>query len=244
MNKRMTSRNKILRAHENLFIALGDFADSSHCGELKYKAIESCFSQDADVGTFECYLHCKNWKWDRASTKDGARLSIILKVQETVDLVSARISSSVVNVSYIAFRGEEFRKPVVLQSMHYDFDPNQDHALFHAQMCEYPVRIPMEADSIRQDLGIDFDLPEKIEGHCHPEVRMPTSDMTISSVLLCLAHDHFKAAVFQKFREKLREIVIDMPRPDITKLKASLDDEPETVRSWHWFVKGDAEKSS
>ena len=215
--------------YENLVTALQDASASANCGDIKIgKPVLKCFrSLDGDQGCFECYLHLKGWRYRGASTK---RISILLHAQEEIRCTDLQLVRSTVRVSYFKIEND---KAALLQSTHFDYGPSQDsHPIFHAQVTNKPVRLP---DAEIEELDFGFAI-EPSDTEWFQQSRIPTSDMTFSSVVLCLAADHFETAFFNDFLDKVCKIQNKMPHPSFEKLKYSFQNESAHFRSSHWFA--------
>jgi len=220
---------EITQAYEALVADLEDKGISGGCGSIKpNRPLLGCFkSLDAERVHFECYLHLKEWKFRGVSPK---RIHILLHAQEQIRRSDRILLSSTVQVSYFTV---ENTNATLLQSIHFDYGPNQDaHPLFHAQVTNKPISLPAnETDSL------EFDFQVVLPAHSwFRDARIPTSDMTFPSVLLCLAADHLGPSFFNAFLKKVRDLQKKMPCSSFEDLKASLAAEPNHFRSSHWFA--------
>jgi hypothetical protein len=119
----------------------------------------------------------------------------------------------------------------LLQAFHYDYDPVQrDHPLFHMQVTDRCIALPT-ADSEE----LEVQMPGAGTSTVLRCARVPTCDMTLASVLLCLAADHVGGELFAEFVTKICELQKEMPQPNIDKLGQSLGAPVQNVRSSHWF---------
>ena len=67
--------------------------------------------------------------------------------------------------------------------------------------------------------------------------RIQTSDMTLASVLLCLAADHLEPAAFVDFKARVIEIQKSMPVPRYhAGMRKSLGNDLSRLGSSHWFA--------
>lgn len=216
---------KTTAKYEELIQSLKDVGTAGDCGDIaQAKPIQSCFRSD-DLGNehFECTLHLRKWRWKGVSGKE--RINILVHAHETIRRSDLLLLSSNVCVNY--FHATEGG---LLQAFHFDYDPTQkDHPLFHMQVTNRCLTLSQE------DIAeLEIQLPAEIPAGLLRCARVPTCDMTLASVLLCLAADHVGGAIFAEFLDRICNIQEGMPHPDITKLKASFSD-TEDVRSSHWF---------
>jgi hypothetical protein len=153
-----------------------------------------------------------------------------VSIREIIRRGDQALLSSVVQVNYLTVKD---KKAELLQAFHFDYDPCQrDHALFHAQVSDEAIAVS-SADKLT--LKIDFSLPEGTTQTRHRSVRIPTCDMTFSSVLVSLVADHIGGAFFSKFRSRASELQEKMPLPLIEKLRKSLEAKTKNFRSSHWY---------
>jgi hypothetical protein len=117
--------------------------------------------------------------------------------------------------------------------MHFDYgDELACHPVFHVQSC--PEMVELSQDDAE---ALEFDFPNDTwRAICFKYARIPTSDMTFSSVLLCLAADHMRPEFFSEFMGAVREVHGRMPLPAFTRLKSSIAREPNHLRSFHWYA--------
>ncbi len=227
--------SEVMMSYENLLAEFEDASVGANCGlvETVHKPC-ACFRHGPYGNvTFECMLHCKDWKWKSSTNRalSNKRVSILLHVCETIRRRDRALLSSTVQVNYLDVVDCQAR---LLQAFHFDYDPCQrDHAVFHAQITDECIDVSAtEADALK----MDFLLPEET---CAPRLRsarIPTCDMTFPSVLVCLAADHLGGFFFHQFRTRACELQQRMPLPLIPKLRRSLAVEPGDLRSSHWFA--------
>jgi hypothetical protein len=221
-------------SYENLLSEFENIADEANCGFVsKVQNPCACFRpEEHGRESFKCLFHCKDWKW-KSSTGSKHKtkvVNILVAARETIRRRDLALLSSVVQVNYLDVDNAAAR---LLQSFHFDYDPCQrDHALFHAQVGDDVINLS-EADI--EALGIDFTLPENAAESHHRSARIPTCDMTFSSVLVSLVADHVGGPFFRKFRSIAVEHQKKMPLPLIQKLCRSLEAGTKDVRSSHWY---------
>jgi hypothetical protein len=124
-------------------------------------------------------------------------------------------------------------------SVHYDhISPPQDdqHPYFHAQLYSDPV---MPAGEVKAyfDYTVDSSCFRPFN-----HVRIPTADMTLSSVFLCLAADHLPQACFAEFRERFLALQDKLPHPLLDDFRGSFGlganaQRPTHLKSSHWFTR-------
>jgi len=220
-------------SYQNLLNAFEDASIEANCGLVEKSCDPAACFKPGDNGreTFNCIVHCKDWKWRSTSSgREGKRINILLRIAETIRRRDQALLTSVVQVNYLSV---DERRASLLQAFHFDYNPCQrDHALFHAQLTDECFEIPStDIDSLK----IDFAMPERATPRIRC-ARIPTCDMTFPSVLVCLAADHIGGVLFQGFRSKASELQKKMPYPLITKLKRSLGTDSMDLRSSHWFA--------
>lgn len=191
------------------------------------KPVFSCFRSDDSVEfTFDCILYLKRWRWRGVSTKE--RINILVHARERIRRADQVILSSTVCVNYFTVLGDHLE---LLQAFHYDFDPGQkDHPLFHMQVTNRCIALP--AADIEE---LEVQMPASVTPAVLRCARVPTCDMTLASVLLCLAADHVGGPLFAEFLTKICELQNEMPQPNIETLGQSLGAPVKNVRSSHWF---------
>jgi hypothetical protein len=225
---------KVIMSYGNLVSAFESISDEANCGiVLKVQDPCACFRSERNGrASFECLIHCKNWKWKSATASKHKTkvVNIVIAARERIRRRDLALLSSVVQVNYFEVNNAQAR---LLQAFHYDYDPcQQNHALFHAQVSDDMIGLS-KSDS--EALGIDFALPEKVTETRHRSVRIPTCDMTFSSVLVSLVADHMEGLFFRKFRDIASEHQKEMPLPLIRKLCRSLKADTKDFRSSHWY---------
>lgn len=212
--------------YEALIQELKDVGTKANCGDVtEAKPIHSCFRSDtAGNELFECALHLKEWRWKGVSGKE--RINILVQAREKIRRSDYRLLNSTVCVNY--FRVHDGK---LLQAFHFDYNPCQpDHPLFHMQVTDRCIEL-----SAADLAALEVTLPAPGENGVLRCARVPTCDMTLASVLLCLAADHVGGTIFAEFFARICDLQKDMPQPDIVKLRESLGASPGNVRSSHWF---------
>jgi hypothetical protein len=185
------------------------------------------FDNDTATWQFELFMHLPRWK-----TRKGD-IYIILHAREQVERTRKDmpiLKKSTVQLAYYEMEAE----CELLHSVHYDFAGAEDrHPLFHAQLTNEPPEVP---EAICQELEIILPSPRS---SLFKFARIPTSDMTLPSALLCLAADHCEdIETFEGFREKVMSVRHNMHYADasiVTKLVSEAS--RPTLCSSAWFGK-------
>jgi hypothetical protein len=219
--------------YEQLVKALEDACDHSNC-RIKYlEPIASRF-RDCKNGEviFDGRLHLMGWPERGSSTKE--QVNILVHVDETIRSKDSVLLKSKVRVWYFHIFKETAK---LIQSLRFDYNPEQDtHPLFHSHLSK--DEIPFTGDEADR-LGFKFKVRQS-QFECFDETRIPTSDMTFSSVLLCLTADHLKTPIFSNFKKSVCNIQVKMPHPLFDKMKESISksfsEKPCNLRSSHWFA--------
>jgi hypothetical protein len=218
-------------SYEKVLTAVSEAAILSDCGDIYYRpAVASYFSDNGLNKVFECYLFLKNWKWRPGSTTE--RLDIVVHAIELLSKDAAVLEKSSVEVSYYEqVNGGTAAR--LLHTTHFDFCGYQDcHPLFHAQQTPKAViPPPTEVEEIRFTLKWDNQT-----GRCFKNARIPTSDMSLPSVLLSLAADHIEKEHFVELRETLKQAQGNLPRPNFVSISDSMLREPLHFRCLHWHA--------
>ena len=220
---------KVRGKYESLIEALSKVGTDADCGEATLpKPVASCFHSAADpsVVEFDCVFYLKSWRWKGVSKSE--RINILVHAKEYIQRADQVLLKSTVCVNYFTGPADA---PILLQAFHYDFDPEPaDHPLFHMQVTNRCIALTAEAIA-----SLEVRLPA---GDAQPVLRcarVPTCDMTLASVLLCLAADHVGGTIFIEFLKKICELQADLPQPAIELLRNNLGSPVRNVRSSHWF---------
>jgi len=191
--------------------------------------LRDCFTKSVDPTTavFRSCLYLKGWHcWPR---KKDRSLDIVIKAVETFKIAGWLLTQSTVSLNYIVVSHSSAK---LVQSLHYDFvDTGQeDHPFFH---------VHLTGELIPQDdllnAGFELNLPEP-PNECPVTTRIPTPDMTLTSVLYCIVADHLGAVHFKEFAEKVDPIQGRLPHPGFDALKRSLQTSSKHFKSSHWFA--------
>lgn len=221
-------RYAVSSAYESLVEALEDVSAQANCGVVKKsRPVCACFSVvRPEEAKFDCYLHLKAWNYRGGSSKNA--IHILLHAQEQIRLSDEVLIRSSVRVSYFRVQSSLAH---LLQNIHFDYAPDQQaHPLFHAQVNNEPLLPPSsEAEHLEFQFEIQPSQP------WFNQARIPTSDMSFPSVLLCLAADHFETQFFHDFYRKVCAEQAKMPHPPFALLRQRLSCEPQHFRSSQWF---------
>jgi hypothetical protein len=213
--------------YDALINALEDTSAQANCGSIAWtKPLSNQFRHADGYANFTAFLHLRDWKW-RGTSKKG--IHILLSIQERIRCADKTLVASSIHSDYYFV---ETNKAKLLHSIHFDFDGMRDcHPLFHAQLCSDRVVLD---DFIKNEIEFDYEI-DPTPSSCFRDARIPTCDMTLPSVLLCLAADHFERPFFCQFREQATILQNDLPHPVITSLRESIAGAPNHIRSSHWF---------
>jgi hypothetical protein len=216
--------------YELLIAALSEVGTSADCGDVvQAKPILSCFKANQNNAAevlFDCTLLLKSWRWKGVSKKE--RINVLIHARERILSENHTLLSSSVGVNYLTGPSDA---PKLLQAFHYDYATDQaDHPLFHMQVTNRLITLS-ETDRNQLEINVPAEVPPAVL-RC---ARVPTCDMTLASVLVCLAADHVGGQLFSEFLEKIYEYQKRMPQPNIQKLVESFSAPIQDVRSSHWF---------
>jgi hypothetical protein len=221
----------VISPYEALLAALDDTAARANCGFVKYsKSLLPFFEQQADGAVaFRCHIHLQEWRARGSSRRE--RIHMLIHAEETFRRArpTSILLKSTVRVSYFAIEENRTR---VLQTVHYDYGPVQPlHPEFHAQLSSEVVQL-----SAQDATELEFPYhPNPAHDVCK-SARIPTSDMTLPSVLLCLAADHIEAGFFPEFLHCVRDLQDKLPQPPDGTTRQSILASPRNLRSSHWFA--------
>jgi hypothetical protein len=141
------------------------------------------------------------------------------------------LRKSTVRLNYIVISNANGK---LAQSLHFDFDQagQPDHPFFHVQLTDEQI----SADEYPNgDLDFEWQSPTEIN-ECCVTTRIPTSDMTLTSVLYCLAADHLSGDIFKQFALKVDPIQDRLPPLRFEALKNSVKKTSFHFKSSHWFA--------
>lgn len=225
--------NPISSAYDDFLGKFREAAEDSACTvALPNRPIRNSFFPlgDGSGASFVTSLYIKKLPSRRLAGKK--RLDVAVRALETLKKPDWSITKSTVYLNYFVVSEDAVQ---LVQSMHYDFvkGGQNGHPMFHLQL---------DTDTIPandlHELGMDTEklkLPNA-ENECWVTTRIPTSDMTLPSVLYCLAGDHLPEPIFSQFAQKTRTIQDRFPRLEFEALKKSIAAVPPHFKSSHWFA--------
>lgn len=163
----------------------------------------------------------------------GKRLDVVMVGLEELDRVDPwRVKKSTVYLNYFVVSNG---KAQLVQALHFDFDEQvqADHPWFHLQLSNELI-----SDEDRRSAHFDLELqPSAQSDECRVTTRIPTSDMTLTSVLYCLAADHLRGDIFGQFAERVDPIQDRLPPLRFDALKSSVEKSSLHFKSFHWFAR-------
>jgi hypothetical protein len=221
-------RGQIVVAYDDLVYALKEASENAGVGFVEWIDLPSAaFRADQaqqNVTILDLKLHLVEWQAGNGS------VSILIQVREAIDRTLQSLRKSTVLVNYFEVNGQSARH---LHSMHFDFEGAQDnHPVFHAQLCTDRVAVP---EQHARKLAFEYQLDEAIPT-CFQRARIPTSDMTFASVLLCIAADHLEPKFFKEFLQAVVDIQAKMPLPPCSQTRDSITATAGQLRSYNWFA--------
>ena len=223
---------KITGAYEAFLAEFQKVIEDADGRVVEPSAIPSCFRQSAQTDSvdFEMCLRVKKCPCKKQLPR-GKQLDIVIKALERLEKGSWSLVRSTVYVNYFLLTDSTAR---LVRAFHYDFEKGGQvaHPLFHMQLLDETIPEP--------DLrSVGFEgttkLPEEALESCIG-TRIPTADMTLSSVLYCLVADHLEAPAFGHFAKNVRSIQDRLPTLGFDTLKASLEASAAHFKSSHWFA--------
>jgi hypothetical protein len=186
--------------------------------------LNSFESTGATTAEFRLSMWLKNWPHRKLGNK---RLDIVIRALERFQVPSWDLTQSTVYANYFVVSEA---KAHLVQSLHYDFVAGGQtcHPLFHVQLTHELIDLE----------GIEVDIELKLQDDpslCWVTTRIPTSDMTLASVLYCLVADHLSEGIFREFEKHFLSIQERLPRLSYGPLKDSVSNS-EHFKSSHWFA--------
>lgn len=210
-------------SYELLLSSLEDAAEQSDCGTVRGIGKFTRLAQD--TYDLDAYLYLSDWR-----EKAWQRFQILIRTQERIRGPAPNyvLEQSTVRVAYFYLEEDGAH---LLHSIHFDHGRGQDcHPIFHAQITNETVSLGKYASEL------EFEFKQIPCSPVHQNARIPTSDMTLPSALVCIAADHIKPDPFGRFLNSVIEIQRRMPQPSFEKTKVSIQSEPHHLRSSHWFA--------
>jgi hypothetical protein len=222
--------SRLWGAYERLLEATARTASDADAGSVRRpSSLVSRFRTEQGKIIFECCVVLENWKWRASKTVE--HVTIVIHAKESLINGGQTLEKSVVKVSYFEPQNDAARW---LHTVHFDFEPQlRCHPTFHAQLTREIV-VPSAEDRRELNCRVNF---EAHPGRCFERARIPTSDMTLASVLLCVVADHIREELFAPFKARVLEIQREMPMPNYDpSMKASLRNDVDRLGSSHWFA--------
>ncbi|HUX66227.1 MAG TPA: hypothetical protein VMV31_01925 [Terriglobales bacterium] len=226
---------KILTAYDALLSKFEDVAIQSNLtvcqGDLP---LASSFERTGQHEfKFSRSIHLKGLKPKQRPR--GQTLSVILWAQERFSSPEkspndwALVESNVRLNFFVEAKGQSR----LVQALHYDFPKEcpAAHPLFHVQLTD-ELLPPEVLDTLKVTATVK-------EGRSGPPawvgMRIPTPDMTLSSVLYCAVASYLKDEIFAKFAEDYELLKNRLLHPRFDPITDSLRDSPSHFKSSHWF---------
>ncbi len=222
---------KTVSAYEVLLTSFDDMASSANRGLVGWTDVNnSVRTVPAEPwhATLEVFVHLRDWQFRED------RVGVLIRARETIHKDTLVLVKSTVQLSYYDIDNKQ-NSATLLHNMHFDYgEPEPNHPIFHAQLCPEPVEI---SESDRDTVQFDYTVQPPTRSRCFKGTRIPTSDMTLPSVLLCLSADAVQdQAIFLDFLKEVRELQERLPRPASDATSESLIADRKTLRSHHWYA--------
>jgi len=182
---------------------------SADCGEVALaRPVLSCFrSNDAGEVVFDCTLLLKNWRWKGVSTRE--RINILIHARERIHRTSQVLLSSTVCVNYFTASNDQQNS-----SRHSTTITTKPSGIIHCSTCRSLIDVllcrPEDMSSLK------YKCRRKRQHRYSVAREFQLADMTLASVVLCLAADHVGGGLFAEFWKKIVEFQKEMPHPNIT----------------------------
>ena len=230
--------NKVRAAYEDILYSF-QTAVEQLSGQVFFpdRPVASCFTRSGNTTVeFKRCLYLKGLPSRRLS--GSKRLDLVIMVLEELERVTGEHDSdewtlrkSTVQLNYFVVANGIGK---LAQSLHFDFDQagQADHPFFHVQLTDDQI----VADECMTEHK-DFEIQAPSEpSECYVTTRIPTCDMTLASVLYCVAADHLRGAIFTQFAQKVDVIQNALPSLRFDALKTSVGRSPLHFKSAHWFA--------
>jgi hypothetical protein len=219
---------KVASAYESFLEAFRGAVEEADGQVLWFMPLKSCFVRsDRDKVTFDFSLYLKGCPCLKLPA--GKRLDVVIRAVESLERQSWSLTKSTVYLNYLVLSKRKLR---AIRCLHFDFEEagQSCHPLFHAQLMD---------SLIAHDLGtfgVDHaPRPPHRSNHEWIPSRIPTPDMTLASVLYCLAADHLGDKKFAQFEERVRAMQDRLPVLRFSALRKSLD-KSKHFKSSHWYA--------
>lgn len=195
------------------------------------RPVDSCFTESGKGQTveFKWCLYLKDWPCRKLPL--SKRLDVAVMALEEITRDSWQLKKSTVYLNYFVVSNAT---AALVQSLHYDFQEGgqSHHPFFHVQLTHEAI-----PESDLRSTGFDLQLKlQEPPNNCWVTTRIPTSDMTLASVLYCLVADHLGAVFFDQFTERVHSILDRLPPPNFNPLRNSIQNSSAHFKSSHWFA--------
>jgi len=224
--------SKVRSAYESLLEAFCEIVQGADRKVLiPDTPVASCFTSSGEGMTveFKRCLYLKDWPCRKLPA--GKRLDVALMAREEITRESWLLKRSTVYLNYFVVSDAT---AFLVQSLHYDFVEGGQlhHPFFHVQLTHETIP---EADLRSTGFDLQLKLQEPLS-ECWVTTKIPTSDMTLASVIYCLVADHLGAGFFDQFAERVHSIQESLPHPSFDALKDSIQKSSAHFKSSHWFA--------
>lgn len=193
--------------------------------------VQNCFTDSGEATTvaFKQCVYLKKCPC-RGLSRDK-RLDVVIMALEEITKGSWLLKRSTVYLNYFVVSNSEAH---LAQSLHYDFEEGGQlaHPIFHAHLT---AELIPEADLRSTGFDLKLVLPDPARD-CSVTTRIPTSDMTLASVLYCLVAHHFGEGTFRQFAERVHSVQGNLPAPNFDALRNSFLKSNGHFKSSHWFA--------
>jgi len=181
---------------------------------------------------FATFLYLRKLPSRRLS--GSKRLDIVIEAIEELEKDSWDswvLKRSIVRLNYFVISDATAQ---LVQSLHFDFveGGQPDHPFFHVQLSDELIHED-KRQSARFDLAV---LSSGLPNECWVTTRIPTPDMTLTSVLYCLVADHLGGGIFSEFKRRVDPIKDRLPAVRFDALKNSVQKSSVHFKSFHWFA--------
>lgn len=193
--------------------------------------LQSCFTDSGRASVdFKRCLYVKNLPCRKLGA--GRRLDLVIVGMEELEKNDPwRVKRSTVYLNYFVISNAGAQ---MVQALHFDFDEKGqvDHAFFHVQLS---ADLISEGDRV----SAHFDLPLQAAAQSNESwvtTRIPTPDMTLTSVLYCVAADHLRSDIFSQFADNVDPIQGRLPALRFDALRSSVAKSSTHFKSSHWYA--------
>lgn len=230
-NQVVRTPNKVRSAYEDFLDYFCLAVENARADVLPSdRPVDSCFTDSGSATVdFKRCLYLRNLPC--RSLSRSKRLDVVIVALEKIARDSWTLRLSTVRLNYIVVSNAT---ALLAQSLHFDYEEGgrDNHPFFHVQLTNEPIK---EDDLRSAGFNLELQLTEQ-RNECGVTTRFPTPDMTLASVLYCLAADHLGEDIFRQFAEKVHSIQERLPPPGFDALRKSLQMSSEHLKSSHWFA--------